>query len=211
MNYSKYGKTGANVSSVGFGGMQFDTKLANEKNAELLLHAFDKGINYFDTAPGYCDDKSEDIFGIALKQMAADREKFYVSTKGMPVNFDTADKAIGAVDKSLKRLNIDCIDFYHVWCIRDMKHYELAMKKGGQYEGLLKCKEQGKIKNIVTSTHLRGKDICKIVEDNKVEAILMGVNVLNFLYRWQGVEATYNAGMGVFSGWGWLIMILNCN
>ena len=197
MNYSKYGKTGANVSSVGFGGMQFDTKLANEKNAELLLHAFDKGINYFDTAPGYCDDKSEDIFGIALKQMAADREKFYVSTKGMPVNFDTADKAIGAVDKSLKRLNIDCIDFYHVWCIRDMKHYELAMKKGGQYEGLLKCKEQGKIKNIVTSTHLRGKDICKIVEDNKVEAILMGVNVLNFLYRWQGVEATYNAGMGV--------------
>jgi uncharacterized protein len=197
MNYSEYGRTGASVSSVGFGGMQFNTKLANKKNAELLQYAFDKGINFFDTAPGYCDDKSEDIFGIALKQMSADREKFYVSTKAMPVHFDTADKAIGAVEKSLKRLNIDCIDFYYIWCIRDIKHYELAMKKGGQYEGLLKCKEQGKIKHIVTSTHLPGRDICRIVEDNKVEGILMGVNVLNFLYRWQGVGAAYNAGMGV--------------
>jgi len=197
MDYNEYGKTGIKVSSVGFGGMRFDFKLANEKNAELLQYAFDKGINYFDTAPGYCDDKSEDIFGVALKQMAADREKLYVSTKAMPVHFETADKAIGAVEKSLKRLKVDCIDFYHIWCIRDIKHYELAMKKGGQYEGLLKCKEQGKIKHIIASTHLPGRDICRIVEDNKVEGILMGVNVLNFLYRWQAVKAAYDAGMGV--------------
>ena len=196
MLYNEYGKTGANVSVVGFGGMRFDESLSNEANAELLRYAFDKGINYFDTAPGYCGDRSEDIFGVAMKQMAADRDKFYVSTKGMPVHFPTADKAIEAVEKSLKRLNVECIDFYHIWCIRDIKHYELAMKAGGQYDGLLKCKEQGKIKNIACSTHLPGNDILPIVEDNKVEGILMGVNILNFLYRWEGLVAAHDAGMG---------------
>jgi aryl-alcohol dehydrogenase-like predicted oxidoreductase len=66
MLYSEYGKTGAKVSAVGFGGMRFDTSRSNEENAQLLLYAQSKGINFFDTAPGYCNDMSEDIFGIAL-------------------------------------------------------------------------------------------------------------------------------------------------
>ena len=133
---NEYGSTGAKVSVVGFGGMRFDTSKSNEENAGLLLYAKDKGINYFDTAPGYCQDKSEDIFGSAFEQMADARDEFYVSTKGMPTELDTADKAIEAVEKSLKRLKVERIDFYHVWCIRDLEHYKLAMKKGGQYEGL---------------------------------------------------------------------------
>ena len=70
MIYKSYGKTGLNVSAVGFGGMRFDLTRSQEDNAGLLRYAADKGINYFDTAPGYCNDKSEDIFGIAIGQMA---------------------------------------------------------------------------------------------------------------------------------------------
>lgn len=143
MIYQNYGKTGLSVSSVGFGGMRFDITRSKEQNAQLLRYAADSGINYFDTAPGYCEDQSEDIFGIAIKEMAADRDYFYVSTKGMPQDFDTAQKAADQVDKSLRRLNTDHIDFYHVWCIRRWSEYKLAMKPGGQYEGLLKCKQQG--------------------------------------------------------------------
>ena len=138
MIYREYGNTGAKVSVVGFGGMRFDELKSNEENAQLLLYAQSKGINYFDTAPTYCSDTSEDIFGVALKQMTESRDSYYISTKGMPVDFDTADKARSAVEKSMKRLNVDKIDFYHVWCIRRIDHYELAMKKGGQYEGLLR-------------------------------------------------------------------------
>lgn len=197
MIYNKYGSTGAKVSAVGFGGMRFDTSRSNEENAELLLYAKDKGINYFDTAPGYCEDKSEDIFGLALEQMADVRDEFYVSTKGMPTEFDTEGKAIAVVEKSLKRMKVEKIDFYHVWCIRNLKHYELAMKKGGQYEGLLKCKEQGLIGNISVSTHLRGDEVCTLIKDKKFEGVLLGVNILNFMYRWEGVQAARDAGMGV--------------
>lgn len=197
MIYIPYGKTGIKVSAVGFGGMRFDTKHSNEENAELLQYAVDKGINYLDTAPGYCEDKSEDIFGVAIKQMAAAREQFYVSTKGMPEDFDTAEKTIAQVDKSLARLNTDYIDFYHVWCIRKLDQYELAMKPGGQYEGLLKCKEQGKIKHIVVSTHLRGPEVEDLICKNEFEGVLLGVNILNFLYRWEGVQAAHKLNMGV--------------
>ena len=197
MVYSQYGKTTAKVSAVGFGGMRFDLSKSDEENAELLAYALEKGINYFDTAPGYCEDKSEDIYGIAMKQLAARRDEFYVTSKGMPTEFDTAAKARRAVKKSLKRLNIEKLDFYHVWCIRRLDHYDLAMKPGGQYEGLLQCKEEGLIENIVVSTHLPGRDIEKIITPGKFEGVLMGVNILNFLYRWEGVEAACKAGCGV--------------
>ena len=197
MFYSEYGKTGTKVSAVGFGGMRFDTSKSNEENAQLLLYAQSIGINYFDTAPGYCNDMSEDIFGIAIKQMAESRSSYYVSTKGMPVAFDTAEKAREAVEKSLKRLNVDKIDFYHVWCIRRVDQYELAMKKGGQYEGLMRCREEGLIGNIVISMHLPGYQIKNIIEKKEFEGVLLGVNILNFPYRWEGVQAAYEARLGV--------------
>ncbi|WP_211724917.1 hypothetical protein, partial [Klebsiella pneumoniae] len=62
---------------------------------------------------------------------------------------DTSEKAIAAVKKSIERLGVSKINFYHVWNIRKMEHYELAMRRGGQDEGLLKCKEEGLIDHIV--------------------------------------------------------------
>jgi predicted aldo/keto reductase-like oxidoreductase len=192
--YKIYGKTGKKVSAVGFGGMRFDTNKSIEENAELIRYANSKGINYFDTAPGYCDDKSELIFGEAFKNMPS---QFYVSTKGMPTRFDTAEKAIAAVKKSIERLGVKKIDFYHIWCIRKTEHYELAMKPGGQYEGLLQCQKDGLIDHIVLSSHQTGNEVKNILEDGKIEGVLLGVNILNFPYRWEGVQNAYDMGYGV--------------
>jgi predicted aldo/keto reductase-like oxidoreductase len=199
MIYKSYGKLNLSVSAVGFGGMRLDTEQPDSFNIGLLRHAFDKGINYFDTAPGYCKDRSESLFGLAFSDpaMKTQRDKFYVSTKGMPENYDTADKAVAAVEKSLSCLKCDYIDFYHVWCIRQMEEYQLAMRPGGQYEGLLRCKEKGLIKHIVVSSHLRGPEIAMMIEKDEFEGILLGFNILNFLYRWDGVLAASKAGMGV--------------
>ncbi|MCK5852221.1 aldo/keto reductase [bacterium] len=198
MIYSEYGKTGKMVSAVGFGGMRFDTKKRTDKeNAEIVLHAYKKGINYFDTAPMYCDDKSETIFGLAFEQMSKDRDKFFVATKKMPTEGNAAEEGIASVKRSLEKLKIDYIDFFHVWCVRTQEQYELAMKKGGLYEGLLKCKEEGLIKHIVVSTHLPGNKVKNIVDDGYFEGVLMGVNILNFRFRWEGAVAAQKAGLGV--------------
>jgi predicted aldo/keto reductase-like oxidoreductase len=198
MIYNEYGKTGARVSTVGLGGMRFDKSKSNEENAQLLLYAQSKGINFFDTAPGYCNGTSEVIFGIALKQMQNNRDSYYVSTKGsVPRTPNGVDRARSAVEKSLKRLNVDRIDFYHIWCIRRMAQYERAMKKGGQYEGLMRCKGEGLIDHIVISTHLSGPQVKEIIQKNEFEGVLLGINILNFPYRWEGVQAAYEAKLGV--------------
>ena len=197
MIYKPYGSTGHNVSAVGFGGMRFDLKKPDAENADLLCYAVDQGINWLDTAPGYCDDKSEDIFGLAVKQLGRRRDDVFLCTKGMPEPHDTAEKAVNAVKKSLKRLKTDYLDFYYVWCIRQLNQYELAMRPGGQYEGLIRCKEEGLIRHIVISTHLRGPDVATILEKNEFDGVLLGVNILNFLYRWEGVQAAHKKGLGV--------------
>jgi len=197
MIYKDFYRTDRKVSAVGFGGMRFDLKRSASENAGLLLYAYDKGINYFDTAPDYCQDRSEDIFGLALKQMSDVRENIFVSSKGMPTALPTAGQARKAVEKSLKRLNLEKLDVYYVWCIRKIEHYELAMKKGGQYEGLMKCKEEGLIDHIFISTHLPGNKISTILANDDFDGVLMGVNILNFPYRWEGLQKAHEMGLTV--------------
>ena len=63
MYYKQYGNTDMKVSAVGLGTMRYDEEDIKaghlEKCAEIPLYAFEKGINYWDTAPFYCEDKSE--------------------------------------------------------------------------------------------------------------------------------------------------------
>ena len=192
MQYTPYGKTGKRVSAVGFGGMRFDKGRSDQQNAELVRHAFCLGINYFDTAPGY--GRSEDIFGLAFKEMSGD---FYVSTKAMPTAVPTAAKARKAVQKSLARMGVEKIDFYHVWCLRKMEHFDLALRPGGQYEGLLRCQEEGLIDHIACSTHQPGGEVRRVVDSGKFAGVTLGVNILNHPYRFDGVRAASEAGLGV--------------
>ena len=101
MIYNTYGSTGIKVSAIGFGGMRFLDQKDTEQCAALLKAAYDADINYFDTAPGY--EESEDLFGIALKEMKKTRSKkpFYISTKSMKTNPDELRKEL---EKSLKRM-----------------------------------------------------------------------------------------------------------
>ena len=192
MRYVEYGRTGKKVSVVGFGGMRFDEARPAEENAELVRYACGQGINYFDTAPGY--GKSEDYFGLAFEDMPGE---YYVSTKAMPTAHETAESARAALMKSMERMKVDKVDFFHVWCLRKMEHYELAMRPGGMYDGLVKCREEGLIDHIVCSSHQPGSEIRTILGSGKFEGVLMGVNVLNFPYRWDGVQAAAEMGLGV--------------
>ena len=183
MNYITYGKTDKLVSIVGFGGLRFDLDKSNEELSYLVEYAYDKGITYFDTAPGYCNDRSEDILGTAFKRMIKNgKNDFIVSTKGRPTVFDTEEKSIEGVKKSIERLGVKKIDFYHIWCLRNMDHYELATKPGGQYDGLLKCKEEGLIDHIVFSSHQPGEQVERVIEEGKFEGVTMGLARHKMIY-----------------------------
>ena len=77
MIYRRFGKTELQMPVLTCGGMRYqqswddlDSKNLDEKVqanvVNCINYAFENGINYFDTAPGYCSDRSEDIFGIGI-------------------------------------------------------------------------------------------------------------------------------------------------
>jgi predicted aldo/keto reductase-like oxidoreductase len=195
MRYSEYGRTGKQVSAVGFGGMRFNMELSHEENSKLVEYAFSQGINYFDNAPAYCDGQGENIFGLAFKQMQ--RDKFFVSTKLMPEHTGSRAETRTKVLQSIEKMNCGHIDFFHVWCLRRMTQFDEAMKSGGLYEELLQCQADGLIRHIVFSSHQTGNDIRKIIASGKFDGVLMGINILNFPYRQDGVDAAKEYGVGV--------------
>ncbi|MDD2457566.1 MAG: aldo/keto reductase, partial [Eubacteriales bacterium] len=117
MFYKEYGNTGLKVSAIGMGCMRYDEDDVRagrlEHCAEVPLYAHSKGINYFDTAPFYCEDKSEEITGLALGQLP--RNSFLVSSKA---NIGTTGKLVTAeafrrrLEKTLTRLQVEYLDFY---------------------------------------------------------------------------------------------------
>ena len=203
MYYKQYGNTDMKVSAVGLGTMRYDDALISagrlSECAEVPLYAFEKGINYFDTAPFYCQDKSEEITGMALSQLP--RDKYYLSSK---TNFN----ALRAIDKnitrdtfrrrlelSLSRLKPDHLDFYHLWCVLNLDAYEEQCN--ALYPFFEEAKREGLIKNIVFSAHLQGADIETVVETGKFKGMLIGYNALNYRFRQSGIEAAHQNGMGV--------------
>jgi len=190
MIYREYGKTGKMVSVLGFGGMRFLENEPLEKSAEIVIRAAELGINYFDTAPYYCHDHSEEIFGLALQQI---RQPVFISTK---TEAEKGKSVRRALERSLKRLKIDKINFYHLWCVKEMARLERAKKKG-VIDAFMRAKAEGLIDHFVLSSHQPSEEIVEVVRMGLFEGITLGYNIINYPFRRDGVLAAAHAGMGV--------------
>lgn len=193
MLYNKYGSTGIDVSRIGFGGMRFADSKDHEKSVKTLLHAFEKGINYFDTAPFYCDDQSEIIFGKAIREFKKMKKPFYVSSKCGEAD---GDKFRASLEKTLSRLGLNTIDFFHVWCLLSMEEWE-RRKKGGAVDAIFKAKEEGLIRHVFFSSHQSGDEIKAIINDRPFDGVTFGFNAINFPFREEGIKAVEESGIGL--------------
>jgi len=122
MRQTAFGKTGLQVSTLGFGCMRFpvidkdNSRIDEEQAMEMVHHAIDQGINYFDTAyPYHAFDfskggASEPFLAKALKN--GYREKVYIATKLPCWLVESQEDMDRFLDEQLKRLDSGSIDFY---------------------------------------------------------------------------------------------------
>jgi predicted aldo/keto reductase-like oxidoreductase len=148
-----------------------------EKGIALIRKAYELGVNYFDTAPGYCDTLSEVILGKALKGF---REKVYVSTKN-PIENASGDDYDRRLEKSLKQLDTGYIDFYHFWGITLDTFINKVQVPDGPLDRVKKWKEQGVVKHISFSFHDAPGNLAEIIRrgEGVFDSLLCQYNILD--------------------------------
>lgn len=199
MIYKEFGKTGIKVSALGMGVSRFQpeecaSNEGMERCADVIIKAWENGINYFDTAPTYCNWKSEEILGLALKKIKGD---VYISSKSSSTQDATADALRRRLDSTLRKLDIPKITFYNMWGILNYDQYLDVIKPGGPYEGALAAKKEGLIEHICFSSHCTSDEIIKILEDDLFDGITIGYNAINFKFRERGLHAAQEKGLGI--------------
>ena len=130
MKTRRFGRTNWDVSEMGYGmwGLAGWTGSDIQEVNKSLDHAVSLGCNFFDTAWGYAEGKSEQILGGLIKRHID--TKIYAATKIPPKNFTWPSKShfliqdcfpanhiVEYTEKSLKNLGVEQIDLqqFHVW------------------------------------------------------------------------------------------------
>jgi aryl-alcohol dehydrogenase-like predicted oxidoreductase len=137
MHYRRFGRTGWNVSEIGYGmwGLAGWTGSDDAESLASLQRSVDLGCNFFDTAWAYGDGRSEQILGKILRANnsaagAGPDKKLYVATKVPPKNrrwpsrreFSLDDcfppaYIVEYVEKSLANVGVEMLDLiqFHTW------------------------------------------------------------------------------------------------
>jgi aryl-alcohol dehydrogenase-like predicted oxidoreductase len=181
MHYRRLGKTGWQVSEIGFGawgiGRSFWVGAEDQESLAALHAAVDAGVNFIDTALVYGDGHSETLVG----QVVRDRkERLYVATKVPPLNEHwpalasdrtsdcfPPDHILKSTEQSLKNLKMECVDLQqlHVW--RDE-----WMEDQRWLEALHKLKQQGKVRAIGVSINDHEPDTAlKLVASGIIDTV----------------------------------------
>ncbi len=199
MQYRDFGNTGVKLSTLGFGAMRLPQKEVEgkkvfdyEESKRIIVKAYEEGVNYFDTAPYYCDKESEKILGQAIKGF---RDKIYLSTKN-PIEDSSGENWRKRLDTSLENLETDYIDFYHMWGI-SWEAYETKINvAGGPLEAALKAKEEGLIRHLSFSFHDKPENLFKLIDTGVFESVLVQYNFLDRTNE-EGIKYAKEKGLGV--------------
>lgn len=188
MKTRKFGKTNWLISELGYGmwglaGWTGSDQNEVEKSLELSVEL---GCNFFDTAWGYAEGKSEEILGKLLRRHS--NKKLYAATKIPPKNFIWPSKArfqlkdcfpashiIEYTEKSLKNLNVDQIDLqqFHVWedAWADQDEWKMAIEK---------LSKEGKVAHWGVSVNRWEPNNClKTIETGMISSVQVIYNIFD--------------------------------
>ncbi|HMV47521.1 MAG TPA: aldo/keto reductase [Blastocatellia bacterium] len=186
MNYRTLGRTGIEVSEVGYGawgigGVQWTGGDDDEARRSLNL-AIDQGLNFIDTALAYGRGHSERLVGEVAR---ARSEQITIATKIPPKNQTwparpvplaevfPADHIIECTETSLRNLGVETIDLQqlHVW------HDDWA-DQPEWIEALLKLREQGKVRYFgISINDYQPANVIKALRTGHIDAVQVIYNI----------------------------------
>ena len=187
MNYRQLGRTGIEVSEIGYGawGIGKDAWLGAEddESVKALHRAIDLGLTFIDTALAYGDGHSERLVGRVIKERD---EGIHIATKIPPKNrvwpapeglhpdeTFPGDYVRECTEQSLENLGVDSVDVqqFHVW-------QDEWVGEGSWMEAVEELKKEGKIKAFgVSINDHQPENALKLIETGIVDTVQVIYNV----------------------------------
>ena len=168
MQKRKLGRTGLQVSIIGFGGTWI-SQISMDEAVKVVQRAFELGINYFDTAK--LDGDSEEKIGAALKDV---RDECILATKTAS---RTKRESLADFKTSLHRLKTDRLDLIQLHGIDDEKTLSKAIGSGGSLEMCKNARSEGLVDYIGITSH-KPHVLIKAIETNEFDTILVPLNIV---------------------------------
>lgn len=178
MQYRRLGRTGLDVSVVGFGTNELRL-VPRTRAIDTLLHGFDLGVNFIHTAPDY--EGAEDIVAEAV---ARTDKKIIVASQGYDVHYNSH----GPVRHFERLFETTCarfrtyrLELYGIAAVDDREALkENVWGKGGMVEFLLRMKEQGRIGSLYCTNHGNPRHLRKLIDSGVFDALMISVNTLGY-------------------------------
>jgi len=130
--YVPLGKTGLSISDISFGSSRM-------RDPAAVRHAFERGVNYFDSAEGYKGGDSETAIGEALHDV---RDRVFLTSKTKAEADATRADMMQALEGSLRRLRTDHVDVYFNHAVNSVDR--MQNEEWAEFTEL--AKQQGKIR-----------------------------------------------------------------
>ncbi|HSZ15815.1 MAG TPA: aldo/keto reductase [Terracidiphilus sp.] len=164
------GKTGEQLSIIGFGGIVVMNEATGEAS-NIVAEAVDRGINYFDVAPSY--GNAQERLGPAL---APYRKNCFLACK---TEGRMKEDSRAQLEESLRLLKTDHVDLYQFHALTKMAELDKVLGPGGAMETMEAAKKEGKIRYIGFSVH-SAETAVAAMERYNFDTILFPVNWVLF-------------------------------
>ena len=173
------GRTGLNVSIVGFGGGHcVRPNIDEKKTVRLIQEAVDAGVTFMDNAWEYAGGESERRMGIALEGR---RDRVVLMTKVCGRDRKTAQQQL---EDSLRRLRTDVIDVWQFHEVNYDNDAEWIFRAGGAIEAAVAARDAGKVRFIGFTGHKSPHILARMLaQDFEWDTCQMPVNIPDAHYR----------------------------
>ncbi|TFG97137.1 MAG: hypothetical protein E4H13_11355, partial [Calditrichales bacterium] len=176
--YRTLGRTGFKVSDYSMGAIRV-------QESNIFRYAYDKGVNYFDTAEGYQNGDSERKFGQVMQHL--ERKKIFITTKLYINENEDKSSILDRFSKCQERMQTEYVDCLYMHSVKNVG----LLDKPEFHEAVAELKAAGRLRFAVVSSHGTSRDNEESMEkvltaaaaDGRFDVMLF---VYNFMEREEG-------------------------
>lgn len=200
MQYRPYGSTGRMVSVLGISTTAFSEEKEIDKYSSSIVHAYDRGVNYFDSSPFAQNGIGEKALSKAIVEMKKTGHPFNLASRTMATS---GSEFMKDLEKTLRLLDVETIDYYQLWrvCSEDQ------LTSGGKQSlvsTMAEAVSQGLVRHPVLSTNMGKIDMVQLGKEHSFEGITLGHSGIRLLFNKDVISSFmgFNMGLAVLNPFG---------